>query len=49
MISQHIAFVSSISQGQEPTNYLEAIKISIWCKAMEEELNALEKKTWVIM
>jgi hypothetical protein len=38
-----MAFVSSISQGQEPTNYFEAIKILVWCKATEEELNALEK------
>jgi hypothetical protein len=36
-------FVSSISQGQELTNYLEVIKIYVWCKAMEKELNILEK------
>jgi hypothetical protein len=39
-----MAFISSISQGPEPTNYLEAIKFLVWRKAMEEELNALEKK-----
>jgi hypothetical protein len=42
--------LSSTSKEQEPTQYSEAIKNPKWYKAMEEELEALEKnKTWKII
>jgi hypothetical protein len=45
-----MAFLNSISQMQEPTDYHEAIKIPVWCKVMREELDVLENnKIWVIM
>jgi hypothetical protein len=48
--SQHISFLTSICKEQEPYTYLEAIKNLVWCKAMREKLNALEKyKTWIIV
>jgi hypothetical protein len=36
--------LTSITKENEPNNYQEAIKNQVWCKAMEEELKALEKK-----
>jgi hypothetical protein len=48
--NEHKAFISSIQKEVEPIFYYEAIKNENWCKAMEEELGALEKnKTWDIV
>jgi hypothetical protein len=45
-----MTFITSISKEQEPSNFVEAIKNPKWCKAMQEELSALEKnKTWEIV
>jgi Reverse transcriptase (RNA-dependent DNA polymerase) len=46
----HKTYLSSTSKEKEPTQYSEAIKNPKWCKAMGEELEALEKnKTWKII
>ena len=48
--SNYCAYLSSISNQNEPSNYQEAIENPLWKKAMEEELRALEKnKTWTIV
>jgi hypothetical protein len=39
----HISFLTSISKEREPYTYHEAIENPTWCKAMKEELEALEK------
>jgi hypothetical protein len=41
--SKHTSFLTSITKAQEPNTYQEAITCPIWCKAMREELDALEK------
>jgi hypothetical protein len=41
---EHCAFVNVISTTKEPTTFEEAKRDPKWCKAMEEELHALEKK-----
>jgi hypothetical protein len=43
-------FLSSLSKVEEPNFFQEAITQPIWCKAMKEELKALEKnETWTIV
>jgi hypothetical protein len=40
----------SITKENEPNNYQVTIKNRVWCNAIEEELNALEKnETWAIV
>jgi hypothetical protein len=36
--------LTSISNKKEPSNFEKIINQPIWCKAMKEELDALEKK-----
>jgi hypothetical protein len=44
------AFLTSIEKQKEPNNYHEAITNPVWCKAMREELDVLEKnETWKIV
>ena len=38
------AFLTSIEKEVEPNTYQEAIMNPVWCKAMKDELQALEKK-----
>jgi hypothetical protein len=41
---EHYVFLNSLSQIEEP-KYFEIAKLNPkWCKAMDEELHALEKK-----
>ncbi|KAJ3705609.1 hypothetical protein LUZ61_009314 [Rhynchospora tenuis] len=48
--NNHRTFLSAISQNEEPKNFEEAINQPVWCKAMKEELQALEKNnTWTIV
>jgi hypothetical protein len=35
--------LTSIENKKEPNNFEEAMSQPVWCKAMQEELNALEK------
>lgn len=45
----HKSFVSSILTHSEPTTYQKAIENSEWCKAMKDEIYALElNKTWTV-
>ena len=45
--NEHYAFIAAMSKIEEPTNYEVARNDPKWCKAMEEELHALEKNaTW---
>jgi hypothetical protein len=47
---QHKTYLTSISKEQEPLNYHEAITNLNWCKAIKEELKAIEQnKTWIIV
>jgi Reverse transcriptase (RNA-dependent DNA polymerase)/Integrase core domain len=47
--SEHYTFINNLSKIEEPTSYEIAKREQKWCKAMEEELNALEKnETWEI-
>jgi hypothetical protein len=41
--NEHYAFLNSISQANEPQTFEIAKHNSNWCKAMDEELHALEK------
>jgi hypothetical protein len=41
--SEHYAFINNLFKIEEPTSYEIAKREQKWCKAMEEELNALEK------
>jgi Reverse transcriptase (RNA-dependent DNA polymerase) len=44
---EYKVFLTSIEEQKEPNNYHEAITKPVWCKAMKEELDALEKnETW---
>jgi hypothetical protein len=43
--NEHYVFLSSLSKIEEPINYEIAKLESKWCKVMNEELNALEKKS----
>jgi hypothetical protein len=43
ILSQHRAYLTSISKDQEPNSYHEAILYLNWQKIMREELIALEK------
>lgn len=44
------AFTTSISLHTEPSSYTQAVKLPIWCKAMEQELAALKlNETWSIV
>ncbi|CAN1346939.1 Retrovirus-related Pol polyprotein from transposon TNT 1-94 [Linum perenne] len=46
---KHRHYVFSISSEREPTTYLQASKSENWIKAIQFELNSLEKtKTWVL-
>jgi hypothetical protein len=48
--NQYKAYLTNINNQIEPTSFEEAHKDPIWCKAMEEELQALEKNcTWDIV
>jgi hypothetical protein len=48
--AKHKAFLTSLSQQEEPKHFQEALSQPVWCEAMKEELRALEKNnTWVIM
>ncbi|KAJ9557475.1 hypothetical protein OSB04_012089 [Centaurea solstitialis] len=40
--SRHRAFVTAVSSNSEPKTYSQAAKFSEWCKAMQEELEAME-------
>jgi hypothetical protein len=42
---EYCAFVNVISTMEEPATFEEAKRDSKWCKAMEEELHALKKKS----
>jgi Reverse transcriptase (RNA-dependent DNA polymerase)/gag-polypeptide of LTR copia-type/Integrase core domain/GAG-pre-integrase domain len=43
------AFLGSINELKEPTTFLDAKDNAKWCKAMNEELEALERnKTWTL-
>jgi type III secretory pathway component EscR len=42
--NQYKVYLIKISKEIEPTTFDEASQQPIWCKAMEEELQALEKK-----
>jgi hypothetical protein len=45
--NEHYVFLTALSKIKEPTNYEVAKNDPKWCKAMEEELYALEKnQTW---
>jgi hypothetical protein len=45
--NEHYVFLTALSKIEEPTNYEVAKNDPKWCKAMEEELYALEKnQTW---
>jgi hypothetical protein len=47
--NEHYAFLSSLSRIEEPINYEIAKLKPKWCKAMNEELNALERnQTWKV-
>ena len=44
---EHYGFITSLSKIYEPTSYEIAQSDPKWCKAMDEELHALEKnQTW---
>ena len=48
--TEYHTFLTNIEKELEPKNYQESIKSSIWCKAMNEELKALEQnETWKIV
>ncbi|GAU20493.1 hypothetical protein TSUD_130510 [Trifolium subterraneum] len=48
--SSHHAFTVSITHNTEPTYYLEACKYEYWQRAMNDELDALDKTgTWEIV
>jgi hypothetical protein len=38
--------LDSISKEEEPIFFSDTIENPKWCKATEEDLRALEKKTW---
>jgi hypothetical protein len=43
-------YLISIESKKEPNNFEEAIGQPIWCRAMKEYLNVLEKnKTWKLI
>jgi Reverse transcriptase (RNA-dependent DNA polymerase) len=47
---QYKALLTSISNQKEPSIFEEAINQPVWCKAMKEELGALERnETWEIV
>jgi hypothetical protein len=47
--NDHYVFLNSISQIEEPTVFVIAKLEPKWCKAMDEELQAMEKnQTWEI-
>jgi len=47
---EYKVFLASIENQKEPNNFEEAVNQPIWCEAMKEELDALEKNnTWKIM
>lgn len=47
--SAHMSFIANVFTVQEPKSYLEAKKYSSWVKAMEFEIDALEKNhAWEI-
>jgi Reverse transcriptase (RNA-dependent DNA polymerase) len=47
---QYRVFLSQITNQSEPTTFEEAKTSSVWCKAMKEELQALEKNnTWELI
>jgi hypothetical protein len=43
--NEHYVFLNSISQADEPQTFEIAKYKPNWCKAMDEELHALEKKS----
>jgi putative protein kinase ArgK-like GTPase of G3E family len=47
---QYRVFLSQITNQSEPTTFEEAKTSLVWCKAMKEELQALEKNnTWELI
>jgi hypothetical protein len=50
VMPEYKAFLTVISKEIELNNYQEAITNPTWCKAMQEEIKALEiNKTWIII
>jgi hypothetical protein len=41
---EYKAYLTSIGKEKESNNFEEALSQSVWCNAMREEVNALEKK-----